>query len=211
MKLHAYQQRAISHLQASPRSALWLEPGLGKTRVVLEALIPDHLPALVCAPKRVVEHVWPVERDKWRPDLSLCVVRGTSAQREQALNVAADLTIIGRDVLADAVGVRPWKTLVLDESSGFKDASTKRWKAARALAKRVEHVWELTGTPAPNGLLDTWAQVALLDGGQRLGKNLTGFRERFFRPTVFLPGGVRTGWELRLTPSTRCSVTSRWR
>lgn len=196
--LHNYQKQAIDFLHEQPRAALCMEIGLGKTRTVLEAITPEHLPCLVVAPKRVAEMTWPVERDKWRPDLSLVVAAGSPAQRRHALDAGADVTVIGRDVLADAITKHPrYKTLVLDELSGYKDRSTARWKAARKIAVPASYVWGLTGTPAPNGLMDLWAQIALLDSGARLGKTLTGFRERFFRPTDRLPNGVVIGWELR--------------
>jgi SNF2 family DNA or RNA helicase len=196
VKLHGYQRRAVEHLHANPRAALLMEMGLGKTATVLTALTPEHLPALVVAPKRVADHVWPAERDHWRPDLSLVVAKGTPTQRCAALQAGADVTVIGRDVLADAIKGR-YATVVLDELSGFKDRSTARWKAARKLAVPATHVWGLTGTPTPNGLMDLWAQIGLLDNGQRLGHTLGGFRERFFRPTDRLPNGVVIGWELR--------------
>lgn len=163
---------------------------------MLSALTPERLPALVVAPKRVAEHVWPREQQLWRPDLSLALAAGSPLQRRQALKSGADITVIGRDVLADA-GVSGYKTVVLDELSSFKTRSTARWKAARKLTLTTPHVWGLTGTPAPNGLLDLWAQCFLLDGGQRLGRTLGGYRERFFRPTDRLPNGVVIGWELR--------------
>lgn len=166
--------------------------------MVLEAVTPDHLPMLVVAPRRVAEHVWPVERNRWRPDLSLALAAGTPTARRAALQAGCDLTVIGRDVLSDIDPKRAgYRTIVLDELSGFKTRSTARWKAARKLTLATPHVWGLTGTPAPNGLLDLWAQVYLLDGGQRLGRTLGGYRERFFRPTDRLPNGVVIGWELR--------------
>ena len=115
----------------------------------------------------------------------------------------ADLTVISRDNMADAIAYGPWKTVILDESSGFKTKTTARWKDAKVLTARASYVHELTGTPAPNGLMDLWAQVALLDGGQRLGRTLTIYRERFFhvgvtdkgRPKI-LDNGTVYGWDL---------------
>lgn len=195
-ELHAYQKRGVEHLHAHPSSALWLPPGLGKTATTLRALTPEHLPVLVTGPKRVAETVWPVEHAKWRDDLSFALAAGTPAQRRKALRSGADVVVVGRDNLADAVG-GPWKTFVIDESSAFKTRSTKRWKNGHKIAREADHVWELTGTPASSGLLDLWAQVYLLDGGKRLGKTLTQYRERYFTPGRQLASGVVTEWNIR--------------
>jgi SNF2 family DNA or RNA helicase len=192
VELHSYQQRAVDFLRRTPRAGLFLDMGYGKTATTLSALTPDHLPALVVAPKRVAEHVWPVEQQLWRPDLTLALAAGPARQRAEAIARGADITVIGRDNLADVKG--RYRTLILDELSGFKTRTTLRWKAGRVLAGRAEYCWGLTGTPAPNGLMDLWAQVFLLDGGERLGDTLGGFRSRFFYPGQQLPNGIITSW-----------------
>lgn len=158
------------------------------------------LPALVTAPKRVAEHVWSTEAAIWRPDLRVAVAAGTPQARRRALESGADIVVIGRDNLADAVPVAGrFRTFIMDELSSFKTRGTNRWKAARKIAftKSVTHVWGLTGTPAPNSLMDLWAQVYLLDKGERLGTTLTGFRNRFFVAGQQLPSGVVTKWTTR--------------
>jgi len=194
-RLHAYQELARDFLRNMPRAGLFLDLGLGKTAICLSALEERHLPALVVAPKRVAEHVWPKERSLWRPDLSLSLAVGDPAQRRAALAAGADLTVISRDNLKDA---EPrYRTVVLDELSSFKDRSTARWRAARRLCKDPDHVWGLTGTPTPNGLIDMWAQMYLIDKGERLGTTLTGYRSRYFQPAGQLPSGVIIDWRLR--------------
>lgn len=198
MKLHPYQEIAVLHLKANPRAALFLDMGLGKTAATLSALEPRHLPALVVAPPRVAEYVWPAEVELWRPDLSLELARGGPSARRNALASGADIVAIGRDVLADAQG-GPWKTVIIDELSGFKSRTSKRFKSAKALiwgkGSSVEYVWGLTGTPMPNGLMDLWAQVSLLDGGQRLERGITRYRERYFTPGRRMPyNNVVTEW-----------------
>lgn len=167
---------------------------------MLEALTPAHLPALIVAPKRVAAEVWPVESEKWRPDLSFVRAVGTPNQRYEALQYGADVTVIGRENLADALSrtrtTPKWRTLVLDELSGYKGRGV-RWKTARDVSRRVSHTWGLTGTPAPNGYLDLWPQVALLDEGVRLGKNITTYRGRYFMPGRQLPNGIISQWSLR--------------
>ena len=196
--LFPHQKRALNWLHEHPRGALWLDMGAGKTRTVLEALTPDHLPALVVAPKRVVQLVWPAEAKRWRPDLRVATAQGTPTARTRALRSGADIVAISRDNLADAQG-GPWKTIVFDELSSYKNRATKRWKAARDLSWKgsAEYVWGLTGTPAPNGLLDLWPQIYLLDKGERLGSGITKYRERYFRAGRQLSTGVVTEWLLR--------------
>lgn len=195
MKLHGYQELARDFLRSVDRAGLFLDLGLGKTAITLSALEPRHLPALVVAPKRVAEHVWPTERGLWRPDLTLALAAGDPAQRRAALNRGADITVISRDNLKD---VRPgYKTIVLDELSSFKTRSSQRWKAARRLTSKAEHVWGLTGTPSPNGYLDLWPQVFLVDNGERLGTSLTGYRNRWFQAYGQLPSGVQIDWRPR--------------
>lgn len=196
MELHAYQRRAVRHLHNNDRAALLLDLGLGKTAIVLSALTPEHLPALVIAPKRVAENVWHVERNIWRPGLTLSVAAGSPGKRQDALHSGADIVVIGRDNIAD---VQPgtFRTVVLDELSGFKSRSTKRWRHARKLCGSATYVWGLTGTPTPNGLLDLWAQLALLDNGDRLGKTLTAYRSRWFDPGRQLPNGTIVDWRLK--------------
>lgn len=194
--LFAHQETAIRFLHEHPRGALFLDMGSGKTRSVLEALTPDHLPALVVAPKRVTELVWPTETARWRPDLSFARATGNPTARRRGLDSGADVVAVSRDNLADAVG-GPWRTIVLDELSSYKNRATQRWKAARRLVKGRPYVWGLTGTPAPNGLLDLWPQMFLLDGGERLGKTLGSYRERYFRAGRQLASGVVTEWLIR--------------
>lgn len=203
MQLHDYQLVARDFLRKQDRAALLLDMGLGKSACTLAALEPRHLPVLVVAPKRVAEHVWPTETALWRPDLTCRVAAGSAKVRAQVLaDEDADIIAIGRDNLRDALAVRrarPWRTLVVDELSGFRQKSSVRWKTANRLIRTlgIPTVWGLTGTPAPNGYLGLWAQVALLDGGDRLGANLTTYRSRYFTPGRQLPSGVVIEWLLR--------------
>lgn len=196
--LHEYQRVAVEFLRNRGRAALLLQMGLGKTAISLSAIEARHLPVLVVAPKRVAEHVWPTERDLWRPDLSLRVASGTPAKRLEALESDTDIVVLGRDNLRDLGKVgRKYTTVVLDEMSGFKSQTSIRWKAAKKYLSTCDYVWGLTGTPAPNGLMDLWAPIYLLDKGDRLGKNITTFRQRYFTPGRQLATGVVIEWYLR--------------
>jgi SNF2 family DNA or RNA helicase len=182
VKLHGYQRDAVEHLTLNPRAGLFMEMGLGKTATVLSALRPTHFPALIVAPKRVAEMVWPEERGIWRPDLDMVLAVGDPAARLQALDARADVTVIGRDNLANAPQGR-FRTVVLDELSSFKSHTSERFKVARRLTKTADYVWGLTGTPAPNGYMDLWSEMFLLDRGARLGTKVTDYRSRYFVET----------------------------
>jgi len=198
--LHDYQVEAVAFLHKVKTGALFLDMGLGKTAICLSALNEDSLPALVTGPKRVAENVWHSEAALWRPDLKVVVAAGSPAKRLAALQSGADIVVIGRDNLADAVPhAQRFRTLIMDELSGWKNKASNRWKAAKKIIScpTITHVWGLTGTPMPNGLLDLWPQVFLLDQGERLGKTLTGYRNRYFSPAGQLPNGVITKWDVR--------------
>lgn len=196
-RLHEYQKVAVRHLHENARAGLFLEMGLGKTFSVLAALEPEHLPALVIAPKRVTENVWPVEAAKWRPDLSIEVAAGTPAKRAAALNSGADIVAISRDNMKDVPNNHPFKTIILDELSSWKNRGSQRWKFGKAITKITPYVWGLTGTPAPNGMMDLWAPMFLIDKGARLGTTLTSFRNTYFTPGRQLANGTIIEWNLR--------------
>lgn len=194
-RLHPYQRRAVAHLWRWPRSCLFLEMGLGKTATVLQALTPEHGPVLVVAPKRVAETTWPTEAATWRPDLTVEVAAGTAANRRRVLSEStADVVTVGRDNVAD-IPAKRFRTVVLDELSSFKNRSTARWRATMKVCKTAAYVWGLTGTPSPNGYLDLWAQMALIDRGVRLGKSLGSYRSRYFTASDYIAGGKPVGWE----------------
>lgn len=143
---------------------------------------------LVVAPKNVAENVWTAEPRKWDHlrGLRVSLVAGSATHRQQALHKDADLYVIGRDNLVWLMevynGKLPFEMVVLDELSSFKSHLTKRWKCIKKAIQTVPYVIGLTGTPAPNGYLDLWSQIFLLDGGERLGKTIGRYRDRYFTP-----------------------------
>lgn len=200
--LHDYQVVAREFLRGRDRAGLFLDMGLGKTAVCLTALEDRHLPALVVAPKRVAENVWSAEKAIWRPDLTLSVAAGSPAERASSLQSDVDIHVLGRDNVRDLEHVKrktPFRTLIIDELSGYKSHASVRYKTARKLIARdsIIHVWGLTGTPSPNGYLDLWSQIALLDQGARLGKNITTYRNRYFMPGRQIASGVIVEWNIR--------------
>lgn len=195
-RLHAYQVQGVEHLWSNPRAGLWFEPGLGKTSTVLQALRPEHLPVLVVAPKRVAQTVWPPETKKWRPDLTTVAAVGTLTQRTKALASGADIIAMSCDSLGDLAGGHDFRTVVIDESSKFKDQSTARWRHGRRVCREADQVWELTGTPSPNGYMDLWAQLYLLDRGERLFDGIGKYRTRWFKPGLVLQNGKVARYDL---------------
>ncbi len=136
----------------------------------------------------MAEGTWTKEKDKWDHTKILRVspVLGSQAKRIRALNTPADIYIINRENVCWLVDYYrnswPFDMVVVDESSSFKSHKAKRFKALASMGGHISRMVELTGTPSPNGLNDLWSQVFLLDGGERLGKRYTQFRERYFDP-----------------------------
>lgn len=193
-KPHAYQQHCISKIIEIKKLGLFLDMGLGKTVTTLTAIRDlKYNRFLVCkvlviAPKKVAEGTWTREKDKWDHTrmLRVSAVLGSQAKRIRALNTPADIYVVNRENVVWLVDYYrnswPFDMVVVDESSGFKSHKAKRFKALASMGPHIERLVELTGTPSPNGLNDLWSQIYLLDGGERLGKKYTQFRERYFDP-----------------------------
>jgi SNF2 family DNA or RNA helicase len=191
MKLHNYQNLAVEHIFTNPKCGLFLDMGLGKTVSTLTAirrLIFEECEVnkvLVIAPKRVVESVWKQEIEKWPhlKGLKAVIVSGSARQRKSALKEEAHIYLVSRDnvqwLCAQYGGSSlPFDMLVIDESSSFKNHASKRFKALKMI--HFMRVVLLTGTPSPNGLIDLWPQIYLLDKGKRLGRTISSFRTEFF-------------------------------
>lgn len=189
---HNYQQFATDFILEHPISCLMLDMGLGKTVITLTALWQLALDSfdvsriLVIAPKRVAEDTWPKELSKWEhlSGLDATLVMGTQAEREAALRQRTFLYIINRENVSWLVANHPWDfdMVVIDELSSFKSNQAQRFKAMKKVRPLVSRIVGLTGTPAPNSLLDLWPEMYLMDMGQRLGRFIGGFRDRFFTP-----------------------------
>lgn len=197
---HNYQAYATQRIVDGPAVGLFLSMGLGKTVITLTAVNElkynrfQVARCLVVAPKKVAEATWATEAAKWDHlrHLRIIPVLGSAKRRIAALATPGDVWVINRENVPWLVdycrNTWPFDMVVLDESSSFKNASSKRFKALRLVRPRIRRIVELTGTPSPNGLEDLWAQVYLLDGGARLGKTLTSYREAFFTQDYSRPG-----------------------
>ena len=194
--LHAYQRKAVSFVLNERRCMLALDMGLGKSVSTLTA-ISDMLDGftankiLVVAPLRVANSVWAQEALRWGhlQHLRVSVCTGSDKARRAALALDADVYVINRENvpwLVDNYGKKwPFDVVVIDESSSFKNPSSKRFKALRKMLPEIESIVLLTGTPSPNGLLDLWSQMYLIDYGERLGRTMTGYKQRFFEADYF--------------------------
>lgn len=166
----------------------------GKTVIALTAVNEllynyfDISNVLVIAPLRVAQTTWPDEVRKWDhlQHLTISKILGSVKERRAALNTPADIHIINRENvvwLVEEYGKKwPFDMVIIDELSSFKSTKAKRFRALRRVRPCIKRIVGLTGTPAPNGLIDLWAQVYLLDQGERLGKTITGYRNRYFVP-----------------------------
>lgn len=194
--LHNYQKAGVEHIITHPYCGLFLDMGLGKTATTLTAisdLMNDYCEinsVLVIAPKRAAESVWQEEAEKWEhlKYLRFSKIMGTAKQRENAIReVKADIYIISRDNVAWLCalyggGKLPFDMIVIDELSSFKSYKSERFKALRGSRPYLKRLVGLTGTPAPNGLIDLWSQIYLMDRGKRLEKTISKYREKYFRP-----------------------------
>lgn len=218
-KPHAYQQHCIEQILKVKKLGLFLDMGLGKTVTTLTAVKElkynrfQVRRILIIAPKKVAEGTWTKEAAKWDHTKMLRVspVLGSQTKRIRALNTPADLYIINRENVVWLVdyyrNAWPFDMVVVDESSSFKSHSAKRFKALASVGSYIDRLVELTGTPSPNGLDDLWAQVFLLDGGERLGKRYTQFRERYFQPDKRGADGMVYSYEVK--PGSEGSILER--
>lgn len=205
---HDYQHYTIQFIIDHPESAIFLGMGMGKTISTLTAineLIRNRFETrrvLVIAPIRVARDTWPAETHKWDhlAGLTVSPIIGTAKQREAAANRRADIYTIGRENIPWLVKHHgnhwPYDMVIIDELSSFKNPQAKRFKALKKVRPKIHRIVGLTGTPAPNSLLDIWAPFRLIDNGQRLGRYITHYRDQYFTPGR-RNGTVVYNWNLR--------------
>ena len=196
---HSYQKYCIDRMIADPVLGLFLDMGLGKTVITLTAINDLRYnrfavgKVLVIAPKKVAEDTWTREAGKWDhlKLLRVMPVLGNIKSRIRALNAPGDIWVLSRDNVAWLVDYYkndwPFDMVVIDELSSFKSNQAKRFRKLRSIRNHIQRIVGLTGTPTPNGLEDLWAQIYLLDQGERLGRTITSYRDNYFTP------GARNG------------------
>ena len=193
---HDYQDYTSKKMISTTHMMAILDMGLGKTVCTLTAI--DFLMnnrfeinrTLVIAPLRVASYTWSDEIKKWDHLNNLKIEKavGNKAKRIKALNSNSDIVTIGRENVVwlieyfQELKKWPFDCIIIDESSSFKSNKSKRFKALRRVAGITKRVILLTGTPAPNSLMDLWPQMFLVDKGQRLGQTITSYRTKYFNP-----------------------------
>ncbi|MGN0384582.1 MAG: SNF2-related protein [Lachnospiraceae bacterium] len=189
---HNYQRYCINRMIQEPALALFLGMGLGKTVTTMTAINDMKYNrflicrCLVIAPKKVAEDTWTREQAKWDHLhlLRVVPVLGSLKKRVKALATPGDIYVINRENVPWLVDYYrnswPFDSVVIDESSSFKSHQAKRFKALKSIRSHINRIYELTGTPSSNGYMDLWAQIYLLDGGQRLGRTITEYRNNYF-------------------------------
>lgn len=193
--LHNYQKACVAHIIEHKFCGVFLDMGLGKTVITLTAindLMFDYCEissVLIIAPKRVVETVWQEEAAKWDhlKHLRFSKIIGTPKNRLEAVYKKADIYVISRDNIPWLCslyggGKLPFNMIVVDELSSFKSYKSERFKALKCSQPYFRRFVGLTGTPAPNGLIDLWPQIYLMDRGDRLEKTISRYREKYFKP-----------------------------
>lgn len=205
---HEYQTHCTQFILENPSAGLFLDMGLGKSVITLTALVDllhdrfEVSKVLVIAPLRVAGTTWLDEVRKWDhlENLTISKVLGSAKERTMALYKKADIYTINRENVPWLVDFYkndwPFDMVIIDELSSFKSPSAKRFKALKKVRHKIKRIVGLTGTPAPNGLLDIWSQIYLLDGGERLGRTFSGYRGRYFHPQKYINGGIPTDYAL---------------
>lgn len=191
---HKYQKRGIELLTKGVGGAgLLLDPGMGKTVVTLcafEKLKEENLAKkmLVIAPLKPMYGTWRQEADKWDhlQHLKFSVLHGNG--KLEALQEECDIYLInpeGIQWLCDQAKWPKFDVLCVDESTKFKSSSSKRFKSLKRHLPSFSYRWILTGTFAPNGLLDLFSQVFIMDLGKSLGKYVTHYKNKYFFQSGF--------------------------
>lgn len=207
-KPHDYQRHTTQFIIDHPEAAIFLGMGMGKTistLTAIEELKHDYFDVdkvLVIAPVRVARDTWPAEIQKWDhlAGLTVSPIIGTAKERTAAADCRADIYTIGREnipwLVKHHAGHWPYDMVIIDELSSFKNPQAKRFKALKKVRPKIRRIVGLTGTPAPNSLLDIWAPFRLIDDGQRLGKFITHYRDQYFLPDK-RSGQVIYSWKIR--------------
>lgn len=207
--LHEYQLKIIKRIEEKEKNACWLDCGLGKTIITLTAIrklldAGKIHKALVVAPKGIAENVWKQEAGMWEHTKSLRVqlVLGTEKQRLKALFAEADIYVISRDNMHWLFQQEAFRAdmLVIDESTSFKDRSTRRWaslmqssitvgskklRRKQPMIEMFKRVLLLSGTPASESYQGLWAQIAILcPHDNPLGRTISAFRTNYMIPQM---------------------------
>jgi len=204
--LHHYQNSALDVVLNKKKCALFLDMGLGKTTTTLTAIHDLYYNfsverILIIAPLKVANNVWHKEAKKWEhlQELDIAIATGSVNERLSAINSNKTITLINKENVPWLIEKCKWKwdMVVIDESSSFKSARAKRFRALKKVMKHIRSIVLLSGTPSPNGMMDLWSQMYLIDQGERLGRTITNYRQRFFVPDGYM------GYNYKLKPGAK--------
>lgn len=194
--LYQHQKDDIEFIKSRPFVFNTSAPGTGKTRTLIEVIrqSPEHRPAIVFAPKSILQASWGNDLDKFAPELTWVIA--TATNRMEMLNKNVDVVITNHDAVTtilkhDPKSLRRFNFVIVDESTAFKNPTAQRSKALIKLTEGIKNRTGLTGTPIPNGLLDLWNQLYFIDRGTRLGARYYAFRAATCQPVA---SGLRTDW-----------------
>jgi SNF2 family DNA or RNA helicase len=204
--LHHYQNSALDVVLNKKKCALFLDMGLGKTTTTLTAIHDLYYNfsverILIIAPLKVANNVWHKEAQKWEhlQELDIAIATGSVNERLSAINSNKTITLINKENVPWLIEKCKWKwdMVVIDESSSFISARAKRFRALKKVMKHIKSIVLLSGTPSPNGMMDLWSQMYLIDQGERLGRTITNYRQRFFVPDGYM------GYNYKLKPGAK--------
>ena len=206
-QLHEYQKKLIDMSLTRPHMGLLMEMGLGKTVTALTIASKNEGPTLVIGPKAVIKNVWEQESKNWEhlKHLTFAVILGAPKERLNALKTNCDYYLINCENVSwlfEQKSLPKWKNLIIDESSRFKNPSSKRWKVLKTKLSDFEHRYILTGTPTPKSSLDLWCQLGILDQGQRLGRSMTTYKTNYFDPDQ-MDRRTKMVWSWKLKPQAK--------
>ena len=225
IKLTAHQEIMVERMVANRAQAIWVDVGGMKSSATLEALMRiqpiGHI--LIVAPKHIARSGWIDEIEKFEVPIryrSLIfdsndrkLTRDERIQRiRETFTDPPTMYFINIDLVADLVDqlprrtgprgglyetVWPFPTVIIDEAHTIKGHDSVVFKQLMRVRPQIERIYELTGTPMPQGFTDLWAQMALLDGGLALGKSHTEFMNRYFESTHTTATGIPIDFRLR--------------
>lgn len=215
-ELRKYQVEGVDFLLARMGAGLYQDMGLGKSITALTTILElrnfGYGPALVIGPIRVIETVWRQEAAEWEhtQHLTFSLIRGSEQKRRQALLKDADVYLINPELLGWLFRTikkpYPWEILFIDEASMFKKAGNVRFRKIRYKIKLFRRRYTMTGTPAPNKLLELWPHMFIVDEGQRLGRRFGDFKSRFYEQVIpddpdeqrYIPWELKEGAEKKI-------------
>jgi SNF2 family DNA or RNA helicase len=198
LPLYNHQKQDIDFCLNNPLVFNASDCGTGKTRTCIETIRQLKLPTLVLAPKSILRAAWEEDVGKFAPELKVSVAFATN--RESAFKADADVYVTNIDAVtwlakqSKILDKFKGGLLIVDESTAYKHHTSQRSKALHKIAAQFSRRILMSGTPNPNGILDIWGQMLVLDEGRRLGSSFWSFRQTACTPVQNGPGAAHIKW-----------------